>query len=132
VNEVRSVVISEGDYARISSCLEGVKSEAAELLREELDNANIVVDDKLPENVVNMGAEVSFRDLESGALSYCSLVFPHQADSSLQRVSVLAPVGAALIGLPEGGTIAWPVPGRKIRRLEVINVVQQQRFVDSA
>lgn len=128
MNHVNPVIICESDYSRIISCLEKVKSDAVELLRDELDNATIVADKDLPGNVVNMGATVSFRDLENGAFSQCTLVFPHQADAALRHVSILAPVGAALIGLAEGGAIAWPVPGGKIRRLEVIAVVQHHRL----
>ena len=120
----RTVVLSAGDNARILSTLEKTDLEAVGLLRDELDAATILPDDELPPNVVNMGAEVTFRDLESDKSSRCTLVFPHQADAANNRVSVLAPVGAALIGLAEGETIAWPVPGGKLRRLQVVAVEQ--------
>ena len=122
----RTVVLSAGDNARILSILKKTDPEAVGLLRDELDAATILPDDELPPNVVNMGAEVTFRDLESGKSSRCTLVFPHQADAARNRVSVLAPVGAALIGLAEGETIAWPVPGGRVRRLQVVAVEQQR------
>jgi regulator of nucleoside diphosphate kinase len=128
VNTTRKVIVSEGDYARILSSLEKAKMDLADPLREELDTATIVPDQELPANIVNMGAEVTFRDLESGASSSCTLVYPHQADAATQRVSVLAPVGAALIGLAEGETIAWPIPGGKLRKLQVV-AVEQNRMV---
>ena len=124
MNPSRNVVISAGDNARIHSSLEKANPEVAELLLEELDSATILPDDQLPTNVVNMGSEVWFRDLESGSSSHCTLVFPHQADAAQQRVSVLAPVGAALIGLAEGETISWPVPDGKLRKLQVVTVKQ--------
>jgi len=126
VTAPRTVVLSAGDNARILSTLEKANAEVAEPLREELDAATILPDDELPPNVVNMGAEVIFRDLESGKSSRCTLVFPHQADAARNRVSVLAPVGAALIGLAEGATIAWPVPGGRVRRLQVVAVRQHR------
>jgi regulator of nucleoside diphosphate kinase len=124
MNTARKVIVSEGDYARILSSLNKAGAEVGEPLREELDAATILPDHELPGSVVNMGAEVSFRDLESGESSRCTLVYPHQADAATRRVSVLAPVGAALIGLTEGETIAWPIPGGKLRRLQVVAVEQ--------
>lgn len=124
MNTARKVIVSESEYARILSSLDKARAGHAEPLREELDTATIVPDRELPANVVNMGAEVTFRDLESGASSSCTLVYPHQADAATQRVSVLAPVGAALIGLAEGETIAWPIPGGKLRKLQVVAVEQ--------
>lgn len=130
MNAAREVFISEGDNARIRSCLEKASGEAAELLRQELDSAIVLPDHELPANVVNMGAGVTFRDLESGESSRCTLVYPHQADAAVGQVSVLAPVGAALIGLAEGEVIAWPVPGGKLRRLQVVAVEQAGRQTD--
>lgn len=130
MNAARKVIVSEGDYARILSSLDKATADVADPLREELDAATVLPDDELPLNVVNMGAEVTFRDLESGASSRCTLVYPHQADAATQRVSVLAPVGAALIGLAEGETIAWPIPGGKLRKLQVVAVEQNSKNVD--
>lgn len=65
--------------------------------------------------------------IQASQFSRCTLVYPHQADASQQRISVLAPVGAALIGLSEGATIAWPVPSGKLRTLEVVSVEQENR-----
>lgn len=121
----RSVFLSATDNARIQSILEKTDPETVGPLLDEIDSATILPDDELPANVVNMGAEVTFRDLDSGKSSRCTLVFPHQADAAKDRVSVLAPVGAALIGLAVGETIAWPVPGGKLRRLRVVDVEQR-------
>ena len=116
--------------ARIRSSLKKLNPEASELLQDELDRAVVLPDQDMPDNVVNMGAEVTFRDVHSKQVSHCTLVFPHQADSAQQRISVLAPVGAALIGLSEGSTIAWPVPGGKVRTLEVVSVKQRDREIE--
>ncbi len=122
MNHLRSVVISAGDKARIQNCIEKVSPDSVELLLNELDTASIVPDGQLPPDVVSMGSQVEFRDVDSGQSSLCTLVFPHQADSSRQHISILAPVGAALIGLRSGETIEWPMPGGRLRKLEVISV----------
>jgi regulator of nucleoside diphosphate kinase len=127
MNHLRSVVISAGDRARIQSCVEKVMPDSAELLLDELDTARIVPDGQLPADVVSMGSEVKFRDLLTGETSVCTLVFPHQADVARQHISILAPVGAALIGLRCGETIEWPMPGGKVRKLEVLEVQQAPR-----
>lgn len=118
----RSVVISAGDKARIENCIEKASPDSVELLLNELDTARIVADEQLPPDVVTMGSQVEFRDMDSGQSSLCTLVFPHQADLSRQHISILAPVGAALIGLKKGETIEWPMPGGRLRKLEVISV----------
>lgn len=127
MNASNNVIISESDLARIQSSLKKLNTEFAESLQDELDSATVLADQDLPDNVVNMGATVTFRDINSGQSSRCTLVFPHQADAAQQRISVLAPVGAALIGLSEGATINWPIPGGKLRALEVISVEQVSR-----
>lgn len=131
MNMSRNVVISAGDQARIHSCLEKASPVVTKLLLDELDAATIVPNDQLPGNVVNMGSVVTFRDLDSGESSQCTLVFPHEADSTRYRISILAPVGAALIGLAESDTIAWPVPGGKFRKLEVVTVRQSSHIGSS-
>ena len=131
MNESNTVIISAGDMARIQSSMKKLNPEAAELLQAELDRATVLAEQDVPENVVNMGATVTFRDIDSKKVSRCTLVYPHQADASQQRISVLAPVGAALIGLSEGATIDWPVPGGKVRTLEVVSVEQKKRETEA-
>lgn len=132
MNVSNKVIISTGDMARIQSSMKKLNPDAVELLQAELDRATVLPEKGLPDNVVNMGATVTFRDVDSGQVSRCTLVFPHQADASQQCISVLAPVGAALIGLSEGATIAWPVPGGKLRTLEVVSVEQANRKVEAS
>lgn len=129
MNASNNVIISAGDLARIQSSMKKLNTEVAEFLQDELDRATVLADEDLPDNVVNMGSTVTFRDIESGQSSRCTLVYPHQADAAQQRISVLAPVGAALIGLSAGVTIDWPGPGGKMRTLEVVSVEQVSREV---
>ncbi|MFW6094147.1 MAG: nucleoside diphosphate kinase regulator [Pseudomonadota bacterium] len=121
----RSVLVGELDNARLQALMKQHDREAVELLFDELDAATVVPDGELPPDVVAMGSTVTFVDTDSGRESTVSLVYPKQADATAGAVSVLAPVGAALIGLREGETIEWPIPNGAHRRLRVVKVRQQ-------
>jgi regulator of nucleoside diphosphate kinase len=92
------------------------------LLDEELARATIVPDDALPSGAVALDSKVVFSDLQSGDQREITLVVPSKAGSAQGFVSVLSPVGSALIGLRIGDVIDWPVPGGRVRRLRVLAV----------
>lgn len=94
----------------------------ADRLMREVERARVLPSAELPENIVNIGSEVTFLDHETGAERTVTLVFPPDADIALGRVSVLTPVGAALIGLAVGHSIDWETHGGRIRRLTVARV----------
>jgi regulator of nucleoside diphosphate kinase len=95
-------------------------SRALELLDEELARATVVADDALPSGAVALDTRVRFRDVHTGDEREVTLVVPSKASADHGRVSVLSPVGSALIGLSVGDDIDWPMPGGKLRRLRVI------------
>lgn len=119
------LILSNGDFQKLSSLLNVTKPEIAELLEEELSRASVVPDNELPNDVVSMNSHVSFRDLDKGKESAITLVYPHEASIDENKVSILAPVGSALIGLKVGQVIEWPVPNGKEKRLKVISVISQ-------
>ncbi|GGA42984.1 hypothetical protein GCM10011499_10670 [Pelagibacterium lentulum] len=95
----------------------------ADQLMNELDRARVVDQGKLPDDAVRMGSIVSFTT-EDGFNRTFQLVFPGNADIASGKVSVLTPIGAALIGLREGQSIPWTA--RDGRRLSLtVNRVQQ-------
>lgn len=122
MTQTRSVLVGKGDYARLSTLLTRSDPQSTRLLFDELDAATILPDAELPADVVVMGSVVSFRDTDSGEESTVELVYPPEADPARRRVSVLAPVGAALIGLRVGEHITWPVPNGRDRHLMVMSV----------
>ena len=124
-----TIIVAESDYQRLSSLIDSAQSAAAEALDAELSRAEIVADPLLPPDTVAMGSTVTFRDQDSGEQTTVTLVYPREADVDQMRISVLSPVGSALIGLGIGGAIDWPVPGGRQRRLEVIAVKQAAREV---
>ena len=95
--------------------------ELAETLLDELDRARVVEDAKLPEDVVRMGARVVYRT-NGGAEQDVTLVYPAEADIALGRISVLTPVGTALIGLRPGQSIAWATRDGRREALTVLSV----------
>ena len=95
--------------------------DVAEELLAELDRAAIVPKEAVPSDVVRMGSAVTFR-IDGGDTRTVTLVFPREADMAQNRLSVLTPVGAALIGLAQGQSIAWLTPGGQPRRLAVLAV----------
>ncbi|MEH2520939.1 regulator of nucleoside diphosphate kinase [Bradyrhizobium sp. AZCC 1610] len=81
-------------------------------LAHELDRASVVQDDSDLRSVVRMGSQVSYRDDKTGEVRHLVLVYPHDADMH-GRISVLTPLGAALIGLSVGQAIEFQTPGMK-------------------
>lgn len=118
------LILSQADYERLLAVIDNHPSAAADALDEELSRAAVVAPAELPADVVTMDTKVTFEDLDSGAQSTVTLVYPALADVATMRISVLSPVGSALIGLRVGGVIDWPLPSAKIRRLKVVAVEQ--------
>jgi regulator of nucleoside diphosphate kinase len=97
---------------------------SAALLLDELDRARTVAADELPADVVTMRSRVVFVDKASGERHSVQLVYPGEADMARQRVSILTPIGAALIGMRVGSAIDWPNRQGERRRLEIDEVIQ--------
>jgi regulator of nucleoside diphosphate kinase len=94
----------------------------AHFLAREMERASVVADSSELRGVVRMGSQVRFCDDRTGEVRDVVLVYPHEADITLRRVSVLTPVGAALIGLSVGQAIEFQTPGHGKRSLTVLGV----------
>lgn len=125
MTQTRSVMLGTTDHSRLMALIGRSETAASTLLYDELDSATVVADDDVPGDVVAMGSIVTFRDIDTGRESTVALAYPAEADASQGRISILAPVGAALIGLRVGERIAWPVPNGKDRHLEVVRVTSR-------
>jgi regulator of nucleoside diphosphate kinase len=123
------IYITKTDLEKLQSILENrVPADAEERrnlerLEEELDRAEVVSRDQLPTNVITMHSEVQFQDLDTREVKQYKLVFPSERVPGSESVSILAPLGTALLGYTAGSTIHWPVP-KGIRRLKVLKIVQ--------
>ncbi len=102
----------------------GPMASIADQLLNELDRAHVVTQTKLPQDAVRPGSLVSFTTTDGFDRTY-ELVFPGEADISSGKVSVLTPVGAALIGLREGQTIPWTARDGRQLSLTVVRVKQR-------
>lgn len=94
----------------------------ARQLLDEVERARVVPSHEMPSDVVRIGSEVTYRDEDTGQVDTVRVVLPQDASVDERRVSVLAPVGAALIGLSVGQRIEWDVAAGRVRRLTVLRV----------
>ena len=121
--------ISSNDHQRLRLLVDAmIKSqprlkETLQPLRTELERAQVIAPELMPRDVVVMGSTVEVEDRESGEIDTYTLVYPEQADAAAGRLSILAPIGMALIGFAEGDTFAWRTPGGQ-RRLLIRKVTQ--------
>ena len=116
--------IAAEDSRRLSSLANSTMElfpRVAQFLARELERATVTEENNL-HGVVRMGSKVTYRDDETGARREIVLVYPHEADIALNRISVLTPVGAALIGLSVGQRIAFETPDKRNRELTVLAV----------
>jgi regulator of nucleoside diphosphate kinase len=119
------IAIDANHIARLSalsSLTSGPMVEVSEYLREELDRAHVLPAEKLRPDIVNLGSRVEFRDEQTGKVREIILVYPVDADIACRRVSVLTPVGAALLGLSVGQTISFHTRAGERRELMVLEV----------
>ncbi|MDV3239697.1 MAG: nucleoside diphosphate kinase regulator [Gammaproteobacteria bacterium] len=122
-----NIVLTSQDLDRLEALLDSLPATAfpgkAEL-RAELDRAEVVEPQEIPPDVVTMNSTVRFA-LESGEEFCLTLVYPKDTDGSADRISVLAPVGSALLGLAAGDYIEWPRPGGGMMKVRIVEVVYQ-------
>jgi regulator of nucleoside diphosphate kinase len=115
------IIITRTDLERLMSVLDQNDTPAAESLEAELHRADVVESRSVPHDVVTMNSEVVYEDCATHARRRVRVVYPKDADATRGLVSVLAPVGSALLGLRVNQTIEWPVPSgpKRIRVVEV-------------
>jgi regulator of nucleoside diphosphate kinase len=126
----RSIIVTAADRRRLGTMLDQQRELGLERrrllddLEHEIERAEVVEPWEVPNNVITMNSTVKLRDLDSGEEFEWTLVYPAGTNANEGRVSVLAPVGTALIGYREGDVVEWPVPGGQIR-LQVEEVLYQ-------
>lgn len=116
------IIVSSLDMERLEQLVELPAYRnfiGAEALRTELLRATVVDPDKIPADVVTMNSTALVEDEDSKEAHELTLVYPREADGSPGKVSVLAPVGSAMLGLRIGQSIEWQVPGGRRLRLRV-------------
>jgi regulator of nucleoside diphosphate kinase len=113
----RTIYITAADMKRLRPLVETLKNSRDDLksLRQELELARVVAPDEVPPDVVTMNSKARVREVASGEEMTYTLVFPEQADVEQGRISVVAPIGTAMLGQRVGDEFEWQVPAGPVR-----------------
>lgn len=128
MNASTPITVSSRDMRRLEQLLEQPSWSNApgiDALRDELARANVVEPDKMPAEIVTMHSTARVEDESTGESHELTLVYPREVDGSAGKVSVLAPVGSAMLGLRVGQSIEWTMPGGRHARLRVTAIEYQ-------
>jgi regulator of nucleoside diphosphate kinase len=123
-----AIKISSLDLERLEAILDSLPADSfpeADLLAAELDRAEVLDPKEMPADVVTMNSRVRFAMEPSGKEYELTLVYPKDIDGTAGKISVLAPVGSALLGLSIGQEIEWPAPGGGTIRVRIIDILYQ-------
>jgi regulator of nucleoside diphosphate kinase len=127
---MKPIYITEQDRSQLQELIERGRAKPNgyasyfDALEREISRSCAVDNDSVPADVVTMNSRVRLRDMDSGDLEVYTLVYPPMADPGENRISVLAPVGTAIVGSRVGDVVEWPVPAGS-RRLLVEDIVYQ-------
>lgn len=119
---LKELIILDTDAKQLKPLIQS-RNQYGSDLSEEINKAHIVTQAELPVDVIIMNSTIGIRDLVTGETYEYQLVYPHEADIDTSKISVLAPIGTALIGYRKGDTIEWKVPGG-VSRLIITSVTQ--------
>jgi regulator of nucleoside diphosphate kinase len=126
----RDIYITEFDLKRLVELVQvgitfkGKDDNHLQRLQEELDRAHVVETTAIPQDVVTMNSRVRLLDVYTGEERLCALVFPSDADIELNKISILAPIGTAMLGYRVGDMIEWEVPGG-LKQLRIAEILYQ-------
>ena len=125
-----AIILSAKDYDRLSTLARAAQNRLPDLASElaaEVGRAHVLDRDEIANQFVGMNDDVEFRDDTTGRARQVTLVYPDEADISQGKISVMTPVGTALIGLRTGHSITWETPLGETRQLTVISVRKPHR-----
>lgn len=126
MSEGRKIYLTDQDLERLQGLIDhSHPTPEMDALQGEIDRAIVVTQEMIPPNVVTMNSIVRFKDLDRDQEMEVTLVYPRSASIEKGRLSILAPVGVALIGLSKDDTIEWPMPGGKTKRLKILSILYQ-------
>lgn len=126
VTNPRVIYITQQDMKRLRPLIEGVKNSRDDLrgLQAELEHARVVTPAEVPADVITMNSKARLRDLDTSEEMIFTLAFPGNASIEHDRISVLAPIGTAMLGHRVGDEFQWEVPAGAVR-LRVEEVLYQ-------
>ena len=114
-----ALIVTQADHALLAL----LHPHAA--LQHELERAIVISSEALPPDVVTMNSRVVYSDETAGVQRVVSIVYPREADIDAGKISILVPVGTALLGLRVGQSIDWELPSGEKHRYRVIDVPYQ-------
>ena len=127
---LHNIQVTTFDMNRLFAMIEQLRKsgfrETANLekLEEELARSDEVAPGEVAADVVTMHSRVRLQDESSGQELECNLVFPEEADASANKISIVAPLGTAILGYRVGDTVTWPMPGGE-RQYKIVEIVYQ-------
>ena len=132
-----NIIITGPDMEKLRHLLDSLRASANQeqqhlvVLEEELDRARIMPSFEVPPDVVTMNSKVRLTDLQSGKKLTYTLVFPRDANFDQSKISIVAPIGTAILGYRSGDVIEWKVPAG-MRRLRLDEILHQPEAADRA
>ena len=122
----RTIFITEADMKRLRPLLERMKNSRDDLkvLQQELERARVVAPEEVPPDIITMNSKARIRNVVSGEVMTYTLVFPEAADIDQGKISVVAPIGTAMLGQKVGDQFEWQVPAGPVH-LRVEEVLYQ-------
>ena len=130
LSNTNSIQVTTFDMNRLFAMIEQLRRSGfremnnLEKLEEELARCDEVAPNKVDADVVTMHSRVRLQDESSGQELECNLVFPEEADASANKISIVAPLGTAILGYRVGDTVIWPMPHGE-RRYKIVEIAYQ-------
>ncbi len=125
MTDAPQIYLTQQDMDRLLQLVDAYPGKRFEQLERELLRAHVVPREKIPRDVVTMGSRVIFENETTGERREVTLVYPGSADIDAGRISVLVPIGTALLGLRTGQSIDWELPGGDKQRYRIVDVPYQ-------
>ena len=126
----KQIYITDSDIKRLSELIKVAREFGKEDeiylrdLEEELNRSKVVESKAIPENIITMNSKIRIRNLDTNEEMIFQLVFPEDADSSQEKISILAPIGTAVIGYKTDDIIEWKIPVG-LARLKIEEILYQ-------
>lgn len=118
------ITLTENDYLRLDHILGYGEFEDLEF---EVSRANVIAAEEVTSDLVTMHSLFKYHNLTDDKIGEMTIVYPDEANLDERKISVLAPLGSALIGLREGDEVEWPFPDGSLKRLKVLKVLSSGR-----
>lgn len=116
------LVLCKGDFEQIMSLMTVNVTEAMEILEEEISDAEIIEGTTPPENTVGLNTIVEVLDLDKNSKNKIEVVLPKDANADAGKISILTPMGSAVIGLQVGQEYQWPMPNGNVKNFKILSV----------